>query len=296
MTENILEEALRITSQDRRREYGPASKEFERAAEMWSTLLRKKLKEPLTAEDYALCMIVVKLIRYSHKSQRDSLADIAGYARTIEMLTEEDNETFFDRQYKQALQPLVDKRDQGFSFQTMEGVCTINNKLRAALKPCPTCKRCICDKCETYHNERCGVVPSSAEAFINTGDVPAREAQPEPRTMSGLQSPFAKLAAHHNMSQSEMISKMYEEPVLVPEELRKEIGAHNIAFANVQANGGETYRADQEEAGHRYQHYIENSARSPLEHTLDKLHQEHTALSEEQTAQAFIRGSDRDAR
>jgi hypothetical protein len=120
--ENILQVALRLTSQDRRQAYGPPSEEFEHAAAMWSALLRKKLKEPITAEEYALCMVLVKVVRQSYKGGRDNLIDIAGYARTIEMLSEE----------------LTSAPDQPKERRS---------------RFCEVCQRCLCVKCEEWHRD-----------------------------------------------------------------------------------------------------------------------------------------------
>lgn len=321
MTENILQEADKLTLQDRRREYGPASEEFERAAVMWSTLLKKKLKEPITADEYAMCMVLVKVIRYSYKPSRDSLVDIAGYTRTIEMLGEETTDQFFQRQYE--------------STQT-----SVRQNYDPTSGPCPQCKRCLCLKCKNWHAEsQCRplavtpAMPSCGDQRILVGsNISAEHAEaagytrrhvsveemhkaqlPEnselavPWTMSGLQSPFAKLAVHYNISQSDMVRKMYEEPVLVPEELREEIWAHNIAFGHpAQLDAKELmWRTEQEKASQRYQRYIEQSARSPLEQQLDAFNEAFinsgevpkeipaNAGDEAMAAQAFIQGSDR---
>lgn len=80
--ETILEEAARITSADRRIEYGPVSESFQTTANLWSAIL----KRPVTAEQVVLMMIALKIARQMAGYKRDSLVDIAGYARTGEML------------------------------------------------------------------------------------------------------------------------------------------------------------------------------------------------------------------
>jgi hypothetical protein len=55
-----------------------------------NAVLGRKLSEPLTAEEAALCMVGVKLARLAHTPDHvDSLIDVAGYARIVEMIGEE---------------------------------------------------------------------------------------------------------------------------------------------------------------------------------------------------------------
>lgn len=82
--ENILEEANRITSGDRRKEYGSVKESFERISKLWSVILGIEV----TPMQVCLCMIQLKIARQMNGYKRDSLVDIAGYARTGEMLHE----------------------------------------------------------------------------------------------------------------------------------------------------------------------------------------------------------------
>jgi Domain of unknown function (DUF6378) len=84
---NILQEADRITSVDRNDDYGHPRTDFQRTAVFWSAIFGF----PVTPEQVALCMIALKLSREVHKHKRDSIVDIAGYARTLEMLYEKPN-------------------------------------------------------------------------------------------------------------------------------------------------------------------------------------------------------------
>jgi hypothetical protein len=175
--ENILQAADRLTSVDRRQEYGSPGEEFERVAAMLSALLKKKLKEPITAEEMALCMILLKITRYSYKQSRDSLVDLCGYARTIEMLTEDDGRTIQQEQFDLAMKPLTDTMNQmmfapyeggvvesaEMGKAVLEGICIANNRVELAPKTCPSCKRCTCDKCADWHAERCEKPLSWAE-------------------------------------------------------------------------------------------------------------------------------------
>jgi hypothetical protein len=83
-TENVLQEADRITSGDRRKEYGSVKQSFGTIARLWSTVLGFQV----TPMQVALCMIQLKVARQMNGHKRDSLVDIAGYARTAEMLEE----------------------------------------------------------------------------------------------------------------------------------------------------------------------------------------------------------------
>ena len=55
---------------------------YERTATLWLAFLGKTI----TAEDVPLMMILLKVSREANKHKRDNLVDIAGYARTREML------------------------------------------------------------------------------------------------------------------------------------------------------------------------------------------------------------------
>lgn len=90
-TESILQEAQRIVHGDRGEAYGHPMDNFGQTADFWTTLFAAKLREGVrfTAEDVALAMIQVKVSRQTHVPKRDNLVDIAGYAETHQMVTEE---------------------------------------------------------------------------------------------------------------------------------------------------------------------------------------------------------------
>lgn len=94
MSENILEEANRITSEDRERDYGHPLDNFTQTAELWNQIFKDKLApgHRFVAEDFALAMICCKLSRHTNKPVRDNLTDIAGYARTIEKVWDKEEE------------------------------------------------------------------------------------------------------------------------------------------------------------------------------------------------------------
>ena len=75
--DDVLVEALRLTSGDRQASYGPPDQDFRRTADMWTALFGHKF-EP---KDVALAMILLKTSRQIHQRKRDNWVDIAGYAR-----------------------------------------------------------------------------------------------------------------------------------------------------------------------------------------------------------------------
>lgn len=65
----------------RRIDYGPPAEHFSRTAAMLNVLFQQKLKQPLTAEDWAAAMVVDKLARSAGTHPiEDNIVDIAGYA------------------------------------------------------------------------------------------------------------------------------------------------------------------------------------------------------------------------
>lgn len=84
--EDVLEEALRLTTGDRNNSYGPPTQDFTRIAGMWEEILGCEVRP----KDVALCMIALKLSRATWASKRDNWVDIAGYARCGFLCEEED--------------------------------------------------------------------------------------------------------------------------------------------------------------------------------------------------------------
>lgn len=92
MKNTILQDAAKLTSTDRQKTYGHPRENFHSEAAAWSAYLwsrglveRGTFLEP---RDVAQLNILQKSIRQAHAPKRDNLTDIAGYARTEEMLGE----------------------------------------------------------------------------------------------------------------------------------------------------------------------------------------------------------------
>lgn len=84
--ETILDEAKSLVYGERQGIYDHPLDNFRRIAEMWSTYLGI----PITEEQHAVCMVLVKVARLMNTPQhRDSIVDIAGYMQTYAMLQEE---------------------------------------------------------------------------------------------------------------------------------------------------------------------------------------------------------------
>ncbi len=77
--DDLMLEAWRLTNGDRRQAYGPPEEVFHAYAQVWSGLLARKLREPLSAADVALCMTGLKLCREANAPKPDNLVDAHGY-------------------------------------------------------------------------------------------------------------------------------------------------------------------------------------------------------------------------
>lgn len=81
--EDILDEAKRITSTDRRADYGSMTEGHQIIADLWNPYIKKILakKENLDAFDISQLMILMKVARNTCNRKRDNNVDIAGYSR-----------------------------------------------------------------------------------------------------------------------------------------------------------------------------------------------------------------------
>ena len=78
----VLEEAESVVNGDRSREYGSVRRNFEMIANLWSDYLEIEV----FSHDVAHMMMLLKIARSKKGYHRDSITDIAGYARCSEML------------------------------------------------------------------------------------------------------------------------------------------------------------------------------------------------------------------
>lgn len=79
---DILEEAHELVDGPRQEDYGHPIDNFNKMAMMWSAILGKQVSE----QEVALCMIATKIARETNRPRRDNRVDIAGYAKTLQMV------------------------------------------------------------------------------------------------------------------------------------------------------------------------------------------------------------------
>ena len=83
-TLSICQEADIIVSADRQSDYGHPRHNFGKTAKLWEAVFNT----PVSAHQVGLCMILLKVARESYFPKRDNLVDIAGYAKTLDLLNE----------------------------------------------------------------------------------------------------------------------------------------------------------------------------------------------------------------
>jgi hypothetical protein len=84
----LLEEALKITLNDRNNSYGAPEDNFSNIAVYWNSYLLQRFNGGpmhISSQDVAHLMILMKMARLaSNMNHRDSLVDVAGYAACAE--------------------------------------------------------------------------------------------------------------------------------------------------------------------------------------------------------------------
>ena len=95
--ETILEKAERIVMGDREEMYGHPKDNHKCTAELWNAYLKRRRQTihgnvdfVLTPEDVCFLNILQKVSRCANTITKDSLADIAGWARCIERIMDAD--------------------------------------------------------------------------------------------------------------------------------------------------------------------------------------------------------------
>lgn len=84
-SETVLQEAQRLVHGDRGDAYGPPIDDFTRTGRMWAAILGIPDVPP---EKVGLCMVALKISREVNKPKRDNRVDMAGYAETVDMVSE----------------------------------------------------------------------------------------------------------------------------------------------------------------------------------------------------------------
>ena len=89
---DVLVEALKLTSGDRQNQYGTPDQDFARTAQMWSALKGVEF----TTQEVAMFQVCIKLSRNTHQSKRDNWVDVAGYARCGDICRQEEEKRNVD--------------------------------------------------------------------------------------------------------------------------------------------------------------------------------------------------------
>jgi len=85
--ESVCEEADRLVDGDRNDAYGHPKEDFKCVGEMWGLILKRP---PISPAIVGLMMLTMKVSREVHKPKRDTLVDICGYAKCLDMISEAD--------------------------------------------------------------------------------------------------------------------------------------------------------------------------------------------------------------
>lgn len=88
--ETVLDTARRVTTIDRNQDYGHPADNHGRTAEFWSTFLGMEI----TSEQVCMMNILQKVSRGMAVLTHDTLVDIAGYSRNVEMIRERGDEPY----------------------------------------------------------------------------------------------------------------------------------------------------------------------------------------------------------
>ena len=89
LNKNILD-AAKDATEGRMKTYGHPKNHFKLVALLWGSYLGR----PVSKECVGRMMILFKIARDAFQSNNENLTDIAGYARTLQMLKEETEDAY----------------------------------------------------------------------------------------------------------------------------------------------------------------------------------------------------------
>ena len=84
----VTAEAENLVAGPRRSAYDHPKENLTQTAELFSAFLKRKLTEPLTAEEVCWLMVLLKASRESFSHSRDNVVDSIGYLRCTELIQE----------------------------------------------------------------------------------------------------------------------------------------------------------------------------------------------------------------
>ena len=95
--EEFNRDVLDTVNIDRHKQHGDFFENHKNIADFWNIILRKKLKEQLTASDISSCMIALKFARTMAPGYNaDNYLDLAGYAGITKILKQIENGDLYD--------------------------------------------------------------------------------------------------------------------------------------------------------------------------------------------------------
>lgn len=100
--------------------YGDPQTHFARTVGAINAVLSHKLREPLTAADWGICMILDKCAREQHNPKRDNMTDAAGYAACVAEIRIDE---YAGHVPKADPSPIVDLSMSGEHNRAMDRVC-----------------------------------------------------------------------------------------------------------------------------------------------------------------------------
>jgi hypothetical protein len=88
--ESVAAIADKLVNTDRQAAYGHPYDNHKRIADLWNAYINgRKVAGPLTPQDVATLMILLKVARLENGYHRDSVIDMCGYAKCLDMIEAE---------------------------------------------------------------------------------------------------------------------------------------------------------------------------------------------------------------